>query len=97
MTGPLDVTPVELTDLARRVDGYADQIGEITPEGDLTTLANALQGSRVAAIASTLGARLSQSAERLSSDLSDEAGRLRTATGVIVTADGDNAAMFGGR
>lgn len=97
MTGPLDVTPVTLTELARRVDGYGDQIGGITPEGDLTSMANALRGSRVASIAGTLGARLSQSADRLSSDLSEEADGLRTATGVIVTTDADNAAMFGGR
>lgn len=97
MTGPLDVTPVELTALARRVDGYSDQIGGIAPERELTTLSDALRGSAVASIVSKLGARLSESADRLGSDLSEEAGRLRTATGVIVTTDDDNAAVFGGR
>lgn len=97
MTGPLHVAPVELHDLAGRIDGYCVDVGEIAPEVSLTAAAAVLGESRVAAVTRTLASRLGESTDRLSSDLSAVADRLRNATDAIVDSDVHNATTFGGR
>lgn len=97
MTGPIDVTPSELREFARRVTGHAGSIRECTPGDSLADVRSHLPTSSLAGAAESLAGRVRPSVSRLAGHLDGIAERTREATDVLVDTDAGNASAIGGR
>lgn len=97
MTGPVDVTPHELREFARRVDGRVESVRACSPDQALIGVRSHLPVSWIAGAANALGERMGPSVSRLADHLDGIADQTRHATDVLVDTDAANAASLGGR